>query len=63
MNNTSNNPMISTNNINNNQKVNQEKKSFISKLYLDPIESLNYKTSQTKSKGFRIKKDYSKANE
>ena len=54
------NPMISTNNIIN-QKINPEKKSFISKLYLDPIESLNFNT-QTKSKGFRIKKDYSKEN-
>ena len=59
MNNTSNNPK---NNINNNQEINPEKKSFVSKLYLDPIESLNYKGTQTKSKGFRIKKDYSKAN-
>ena len=63
MNNTFHNPMISTSNINNNEKINQEKKSFVSKLYLDPIESLNYKTSQIKSKGFRIKKDYSKTNE
>ena len=63
MNNTSHNPIINTNNISNNEKINQEKKSYISKLYLDPIESLNFKTSQTKSKGFRIKKDYSKTNE
>ena len=63
MNNTTNNIMNNTNNLSNNQKLNQEKKSFISKLYLDPIESLNYKTLQTKSKGFRIKKDYSKEKE
>ncbi len=62
MNNTStNNPMLSPNIMHNNQKLNQEKKSFISKLYLDPIESLNFKTSKSKGKGFRIKKDYSKA--
>ena len=63
MNNTSNNPMLSQNNLNKNPKLNQDKKSFVSKLYLDPIESLNYKTSLNKSKGFRIKKDYSKTNE
>ena len=63
MNNTTNNIMNNNNNLSKNQKLNQEKKSFISKLYLDPIESLNYKTLQTKSKGFRIKKDYSKEKE
>ena len=64
MNNTSNNnPILSPNIMNANQKLNQEKKSFISKLYLDPIESLNYKTSKSKGKGFRIKKDYSKASD
>ena len=63
MNNTSNNPLMSTNNLNNNQLLNPEKKSFVSKLYLDPIESFNFKTSHTRNKGFRIKNDQSKKNE
>ena len=63
MNNTANNPMIPNSPTNNNPILNQDKKSFISKLYLDPIESLNNKMSLNKSKGFRIKKDYSKNNE
>ena len=63
MNNTSNNPLMSTNNFNNNQQLNPEKKSFVSKLYLDPIESFNFKTSHTRNKGFRIKNDQSKKNE
>ena len=48
---------------NNNPETNEEKKSFQSKLYLDPIESFNNKISQTKTKGFRIKKEQPKTNE
>ena len=63
MNNTTDNLMNSNNNNINNQKINLEKKSFVSKLYLDPIESFNYKTSLTKNKGFRIKKEQPKKTE
>ena len=48
---------------NNNPETNEEKKSFQSKLYLDPIESFNNKISQTKAKGFRIKNEQPKTSE
>ena len=58
--NTINNQTFNPNNKNEDPNLSNDKKSFINKLYLDPIESLNYKTSQTKSKGFRIKGDQAK---
>ena len=49
-------------NPNDSKEISPEKKSFLNKLYLDPIESLNKKLSETKSRGFRIKTDVSKSN-
>ena len=53
---------INTNTTNDSNQLSPEKKSFINKLYLDPIESLNKKLAETKSRGFRIKTDVSKTN-
>ena len=53
---------INTNTTNDSKEISPEKKSFINKLYLDPIESLNKKLAETKSKGFHIKTDVSKTN-
>jgi len=53
---------IETNITNDSKEISPEKKSFINKLYLDPIESLNKKLAETKSKGFHIKTDVSKTN-
>ena len=61
--NTINNQTFNPTNKNNDPNLSNDKKSFINKLYLDPIESLNYKTSQTKSKGFRIKGEQAKTKE
>ena len=52
----------SPNTTKNSNQLNPEKKSFLNKLYLDPIESLNTKLSETKSRGFRIKTDITKTN-
>ena len=53
---------INTTTTNDSKEISPEKKSFINKLYLDPIESLTKKLSETKSRGFRIKTDLSKNN-
>ena len=53
---------INTNTTNDSKEISPEKKSFINKLYLDPIESLNKKLAETKSRGFHLKTDVSKTN-
>ena len=53
---------INTNFTNDSNQLSPEKKTFLNKLYLDPIESLNRKLAETKSRGFRIKTDVSKTN-
>ena len=53
---------INTYAANDSAQLSPEKKSFINKLYLDPIESLNRKLAETKSRGFRIKTDVTKTN-
>ena len=53
---------INTNTTDDFSQLSPEKKSFMNKLYLDPIESLNRKLAETKSRGFRIKTDVSKTN-
>ena len=53
---------INTNTTNDSNQLSPEKKTFLNKLYLDPIESLNKKLAETKSRGFRIKTDVSKTN-
>ena len=62
MDNTSKKLYINTNTTDDFNNLSTEKKSFMNKLYLDPIESLNRKLAETKSRGFRIKTDVSKTN-
>ena len=62
MDNTSKKLYINTNTTDDFNNLSPEKKSFMNKLYLDPIESLNRKLAETKSRGFRIKTDVSKTN-
>ena len=56
MNNTTDNIMIKRYNRNNSLKKNQVNKTFVNKLYLDPIESVIYKEIPKKKKGYRLKK-------